>query len=486
MLSSRWSETLRDSSKSIFLVFVFGMAMLCFGIYLLILDSRVFDFQLLSLSFFLFLIISYVIYNEKNIISPLVFFSILFYGYVFSGLYFSRYSNIERAKFFSLYGNFSTEDIKSSLFVVIIGYIFFVAGYMLTSTEKFCLMRVNTISFKYDSKFIKRVLIYLFLISFCYWIYISFRLAGGPVDLLSNMGVYLLLLEGSGVSTAPYLVAYAATSLIFLLYLKNNLKIPIYVKLMIGMGFLMNASTARLAGTVVYLLSFPLMHALHYKYKIGLRVFFVSLIGAFVLVALYFYRYNSNLKYLGMTIDSDFIDVFGEHFFGMTNVGDLQSVAFSWLYVKDIGYLYGESFFDIIILWATKFSLVNVEEISIGVRLRDLYFSHVETGAPAPGVISEMIMNFGWAGVTIGMMLLGGFIRVFSNALKVNKGFMGLYIHAHFLLFLLLLAKVDSTHLNALIWAVLPVVFLVIILKVLQKFKHVIYLVGLSLRGLGK
>lgn len=486
MLISHWGESLRDSSKSILLVFVLSMVMFCFGICLLILDSHTFDFQLLSLSFFLFLTISYVIHNEKNIISPLVFFSILFYGYVFSGLYFSRYLNIEHAKFFSFYGNFSTDDIKSSLFVVIVGYISFVMGYRLVSTWKFGLMRIDIVPLKYDSKFIKRILIVLFLISFCYWINISFRLADGPIDLLSNMGIYLLLLEGSGLSTAPYLIAYAATSLIFLFYLKSNLKIPIYVKLMIGIGFLMNASTARLAGAVVYLLSFPLMHALHYKYKIGLRVIFVSLIGAFMLTALYFYRYNSNLKYLGMTIEGDYIDVFGEHFFGMTNVGDLQSVAFSWLYVKDIGYLYGESFFDIILLWVTKFSLVNVEEISIGVRLRDLYFSHVETGAPAPGVISEMIMNFGWAGVTIGMMLLGGFIRVFSNTLKVNKGFMGLYIHAHFLFFLLLLAKVDSTHLNALIWAVLPVVFLVFILKVLQKFKDVICLVGLSLRGLGK
>lgn len=477
---------MRYSSKSILLVFVFGMVMLCFAIYLLILDSQIFDFQLLSLSLFLFLTISYVIYSEKNIISPLVFFSMLFYGYVFSGLYFSRYLNIEQAKLFNFYGNFSTEDIKNSLFVVIVGYIFFVAGYKLVSNWRFGLMKINIVSFKYDSKFIKKFLIVLFLISFCYWIYISFRLSGGPIDLLSNMGIYLLLLEGSGVSTAPYLIAYAATSLIFLLYLKNNLKIPIYVKLMIGIGFLMNASTARLAGSVVYLLSFPLMHALHYKYKIGLKIIFICLISAFVLAALYFYRYNSNLKYLGMTIEGDFIDVFGEHFFGMTNVGDLQSIAYSWLYAKDFGYLIGESFFDIFLIWANKFSVVSIEEVSIGVRLRDSYFSHVETGAPAPGIISEMIMNFGWAGVTIGMMFLGGFVRVVSNTLKVDKSFFSIYINAHFLFFLLLLSKVDSTHLNALIWAVLPVVFLIFILKVLQKFKNVIYLVGLSLRGLGK
>jgi hypothetical protein len=471
------SKSLSNKLKSIFLICISSVTALCFSAFLLFLDSQLFDFKILSLSLFLFLILGCVILSEENFFSPLVFFSIIFYGYVFSGLYFSRYLNIDQAKFFSFHGNFSTDDIKDSLLVVIIGYIFFVLGYRLIPGWRFGWMRFDIILFEHDLNFIKRSLIILFLFSFSYWIYVSFRLVGGPIDLLSNMGIYLLLLEGSGVSTAPYLIAYAATSLIFLLYLKGNLKIPIYLKIIIGISFLMNVSTARLAGSVVYLLSFPLMHALHYQYKVGLKFILFLLLGSFVLVILYFYRYYSNLKYLGSAIEGDFSDIFGEHFFGMTNVGDLQSIAFSWQYIKDIGYLYGESFFDIFLLWAFKFSIVNVEEISIGVRLRELYFSHVETGAPAPGVISEMIMNFGWSGVTLGMMLLGAFVRIFSNSLKVGHSYLNLYIYTHFLFFLLLLAKVDSTHLSALIWAALPVVFLIVMLNGVVKLKNFIYLV---------
>lgn len=452
-------------SKPFILLSTFGIVALSFCAAIFILDWRLFDFQILALSFLFFLIISCAILSEKDIFSPVVFFSILFYGYAFSGLYFSRYTNIDHAKFFVYYGSFSTDDIKASLITVIVGYVFFIFGYKLTPGFRFGSTWFGFARFEYNSVFFVKTLIIFYILSFSYWIYVSFLLANGPFDLLSNVGIYLLLLEGSGVSTAPYLVAYAATSLIFLLYLKKGLRIPVYVKAMIMVGFLMNVSTARLAGSVVYLLSFPLMYALHAKYRIGVKSIFYFVLAMFVLGALYFYRYNSNLKYLGLTIEGDFLDILGEHFFGMTNVGDLQSIVFSWQYIKDVGYLYGESFFDIFALWAAKFSLSSIEEVSIGVRLRDYYFSHVDTGAPAPGIISEMIMNFGFIGVTLGMMTLGVLIHLFANIFRSDRGVVSLYIYAHYLLFLLLLAKVDSTHLNALIWSVFPVLVLVFVLN---------------------
>lgn len=454
-----------DKLKFYIITPIFLLGILIFIAAFFLADEYLFNKDVLLISFVLFLILSCVFLLEKNLYSPLIFFSLLFFGYVFSGIYFSKYENIEYAKFFQLNKLFSTEDIGRAMLVVTLGYVSFLVGYKINFNRKNKGFVFEAEVLGNESNLVKYVLISLFSLSFFYWLYVSYVLAGGPFELLSNIGIYLLLLEGSNISTAPYLVAYASTSVIFLMKLKKNKRIPFYLIAMIVVGFVMNISTARLAGSIVYLLSFLLMFALHYNKRVDYNVFFTLICSLLTLAGFYFYRYYSNLNYLGLDIDGDFFNVIGEHFFGMTNIGDLQSIAFAGQYVKDFGYLYGESFFDLLVLWVGKFSFVKVDEISIGVRLRDSYFFNIETGAPAPGIISEMVMNYGLFGVTLGMSFLGFAVRLFGELMKPRESVINLYIYTHFLLFLLLLAKVDSTHLSALIWAIFPVFILIFLLS---------------------
>jgi hypothetical protein len=166
-----------------------------------------------------------------------------------------------------------------------------------------------------------------------------------------------------------------------------------------------------------------------------------------------------------MEMEGDWFELVGEHFFGMTNVGDLQSVTFANQYVKDLDYLYGSSFSDFLMSWAGKLTVLEVENTSIGIRLRDYYFSHVETGAPAPGIISEMIMNFGYLGLTVVMFIFGILTRLISKSIDYRLSILNLYVYTNFLLFILLLTKVDSTHLNSFLWSVMPFFVLVFLLK---------------------
>jgi len=450
---------MRKSSIYLFAFFIFWFALS--SLYVLInINSQLFDIEMITLSMFFFFVLTFIIVNEKEKSTPLVFFSLLFYGYIFSGLYFSYYENIHTAKFFNFSGNFTTHDMTISLFQVIMGYLFFVIGYKISARLKVKKINFEIQGIDFTSNVLKAFLMVLFLMSFFYWIYVSFRLAGGPIELLLNMGIYTHLLADNYISTAPYLLAYMTISFLFLIYLKNQKRIPFYLILMILASFIMYVSTGRLSGSVFYLLSFPLMYAIYYRKRLNMKILTYLIFFVFFLGFLYFYRFYSNLAYLGMEMESDLLKLIGEHFFGMTNFGDLQSISFASQYTQDVGYLYGSSFTDFSIIWIEKISGVNIEPTSIGLRLREYYFSNVPTGAPAPGIISEMIINFGYFGITIGMLLFGILIRVIFKQIDPKTSMFNLYFYTHFLLFLLLLAKVDSSHINTLIWATIPFFFL--------------------------
>ena len=452
----------------LFFAFIFMFALLSFTTFLLI-DIRLYDFEMILLSFFFFFFLTYVILSSKNKFTPLVFFSFLFYGYVLSGLYFSFIENIHVAKFFNFSGNFDTKDMKISLYQVICGYLFFVFGYSISRNIKVKNINFEIRGLNFNSKILKNILIWLFLISFFYWIYVSFRLAGGPIELLSNMGIYRLLLKTNYISTAPYLLAYIATSLLFLIYLHNNNRIPFYLIGMIFISFIMKVSTGRLSGAVFLLMSFPLMYIIHYQYKVTLKVLFYVVLFILLLGCLYFYRFYSNLSYLGLEIETDLIKLIGEHFFGKTNFGDLQSITFADQYTKDVGFLYGNSFTDFMRLWINKLTGLNLEITSIGLRLREYYFSHVSTGAPAPGSISEMIINFGYFGITIVIFLFGVLTRIISKSINPKRNVFNLYVYTSFLLFIMLLAKVDSSLARSLMWSIIPLFSITVILSILGR-----------------
>lgn len=394
--------------NSLYLLFfcIFFFILISWFVFLNI-NNQEFDIEIIIVSIFFFIFLTFILINEKHKFTPIIFFSLLFYGYVFSGLYFSCYQNIHTAKFFNFHGNFTTEDIKESLYKVVCGYMFFVLGYKLSNRIKIKKVNLEIKNINYKSKKLEYILVILFLISFFYWIFVSYRITDGPISLLANIGIYELLLYKNYISTAPYILAYVSTSFLFLIYLQNKRKISLFVIFMIFSSFIMYVSTARLSGAVFYLISFPLMYAIYFQFKVNLKILLCLSLFVIFLGFLYFFRFYSNLSYLGIEMDSNILGLIGEHFFGMTNFGDLQSITFANQYTKDYGYLFGLSFLDFSYFWISKIFWIDLEVTSIGIRLTNSYFYHVDSGSPAPGIISEMIMNFGYIGLTIIMFLIG-------------------------------------------------------------------------------
>ncbi len=111
--------TIRKSSIYLMAFCIFGFAFSSLLVFIN-LNEQIFDMEMIILSILFFFILTFTIVNEKEKLTPLVFFSLLFYGYIFSGFYFSYYENIYTAKFFNFSGNFTTQDMKVSLFQVVL------------------------------------------------------------------------------------------------------------------------------------------------------------------------------------------------------------------------------------------------------------------------------------------------------------------------------------------------------------------------------
>jgi oligosaccharide repeat unit polymerase len=443
-------------------------------LFIFAIDLDKIDLELFSLSIFFFLLITTVYIAEKDKYSPIMFFSILFYGYSFSGLYFSFYSNFHNARFFHYVSNdFSTYDFKIALTSVICGYIMFLIGYYFALRIKVQSLNLDIKMLKLDSNSIRLMLYCLFLISFLYWINLSFTLASGPFDLLMNIGNYGTLQENNPTSTLPYHLAYLASSLLFLGYLDKN-KIPFYIKMIILLTFIILISKARLAGAVVYFASFFVIYIIYNKIKINYKIVMYVMLFFIILGSLFMARLYSNMAYIGKTIDMDIFELMGIHLFGRTNLGDLQSIVFTYEYITKEGYLLGESFLDFTTFWINKIFLLELNQTTVGNRLKDVFFNHV-SGAPAPGIVSEVIMNFGILGLSLGMAFIGFIIAMFYKVFNPYISLLNLFIYVKFLFVVMLLAKVDSAVIDDLIWAALPIysfIFIVVFFKLIAKVNY--------------
>jgi len=466
----KWNlKGMENFNKRIFFVLLLNLLLILCYVFLLTYFKTVnFNIILFSYSFFLLGILITVLVLIKNIFSPVFFFSILFLGYPFCGIYFSFYTNINNAIYFTMlnlpYPNF---EFNSAMLSVIFGYIFFIFGYYSINKIKFKVINFDLQRINIESNHIKNFSVLIFIIGFLYWIFISFKIANGPLDLLSKMGIFASILN-KNISTTPYLFSYIGSSLLFLSVLKINKKIPLYVILIIFVSFLMQLSRARLAGSILFLVSFFLMFILYQKKKISLLKI-TAYLGIFIIVLglLYMYRFYSNMSYINKEISSNYFELLGNLFFGRTNVGDMQSIAITYHYISEKGILMGRTFFDFLRFWIDKLIPSNVDILSVGIRLKKEYFPLI-SGAPAPGIISEMIMNFGIIGITLGMYILGMFLNFIGKLIQPDISKLNLYIYVKFLLFVFILQKVDSTSIQRLIWDIIPVFIILLFFYVFQ------------------
>ena len=451
------------------LLFFFVAALFVIGLCIYLSPSL--NIKLVFPSLLLFILVSLVISFSKNFFSPTVFFSVLFFGYSFSGIYFSFDANIENAIYYQS-SPFDIDDMVISIYTILLGYLFFVTGgYLatLSSSSKFYQSVENKKSGLFTKPGIK-FLFFLFCTGFSYWLYNSFVMADGPFDLLSKIGVYHTLLEMHSISTTPYIITYGSLYLLFINHLQCQKKISTFLMLMIFLAFLMRLSTGRLTGSILFLASFPLIYVIVNNYRVRVKHLIYGVFLLLFLLLLYFYRYYSNLSYIGLSVSENPIVVLGKLLFGRTNIGDLQSITFAYKYIENSDLLYGRSFLDFSIFWLNKLTPFEFSMMSTGIRLKNKFFSAVgdSSSVPAPGIISEMIMNFGSVGVYAGMLILGYLLSKIGFIILRMRGILCMFVYTMYLLFLFILPKVDSTSVQGFIWNLVPVFVIFISMRILK------------------
>ncbi len=431
------------------------------------LDSNEYNLELFTMSIFLFnYIIFIVLLNLKNLFSIKIFFSFLYFGFSLSGFYFSYYPNLSNARFILESGiNFDINDINITYLLILIGYVSFIYGTNIVNNLKTKNLNISSKILTNSYLFITNISYLLFSIGLIYWLYLSYFLVGGPIELLLNLGTYETLYK-TQISTLPYNFTYTGVYLLFLTQLQNN-RLKKFTLLLILISFIMILTKARLINSILYLVSFIMIYLIYYQINIKIKYTFYIVAVFLFLIALYFLRYYSNLLYNNIELDSNLVDLGLYLLIGRGNIGDFQSIILAQDYIDKNNLLLGSSFLDFFRFWIDKIPGISLDMTSTGIRIKEYYFSSM-IGAPAPSILSELILNFGIIGVVFGMVVLGILLNILSKIILANRGIINIFIYVKFLLFVFLLPKVDSTAISTFIMGILPLIIMIFFLNKLQ------------------
>lgn len=417
---------------------------------------------LFSLSLFLlYLIITFCFYAEGGeAFSPLLWFSAMYSGYFLGGVYFS-FDTIHLGKFFELSGIPSTKIdyyiIMAQLYTIV-SYIMFAVGYCMDDKKQVIAPIYYDVNLQY-----KRAAMFVglpfILIGFVFWLYTTYLLAGGPVDMFLNFSSFKYLLEDNPISTLPYHFYFIGSYLLFFhIITSTNKRIhKILMFLIVFIGLLIQLSKGRITASLSYASSFMVIYYFVYHNSINLRKWFIYLSGVIVAgLALLMLRVSSAYYYIGkddplsaLSSASEMLDVFFEILIGWGNVTDIQQLVLIFNAWDIFNPIFGLSYFD----WLKN--AFGSQPISVGMRVLNLYFPD-KVGGPTPGAIGEAYVNFSIF-APIYMLFVGfGFSRLYRYT-KSSGDILTIYMYAICLVTLIFLyAKVDSSLILGFFWAALP------------------------------
>lgn len=468
-------------SKSRFMIYMGLLFIACFVLifYLpYINDNYQISFILVSI---LFLLITGFFILKKNIVlfDPMVIFSAYYYTVVISGTYLI-FTNFETSVVFA---NTSISPHILKLFNYSLFY--FIVGYLSTLIGYFCFIRKNKeirIAFENKSQipdFILNLLITAFLlIGIINFVYMVFVLAGGNVFLyMKNIAVHKYEITESGASTLGYWFAFVAMYLWFFKLLRNR-KISLMFLIFLVITGVIKASTGRILQTLVYISSFVVIYYYFDKTK-HKKIKNIRYISSFLLfgilgVGIYFSRILSSLsasnKLSGYIKDIFFTDFLGNLGFFAVDKGNtphipiLMQIIDRW--ADDIGFLYGQSLLKPFIAILPSSIRPETTGYSLGLTIKETWYSGILSGGLPPTGVGEMYANFGILGPFIGMFMFGAFCAWLYNLMLRTGSYWVLVVYSQILIgFILIYAKGEFNNLS--LWYVLPIAFTVILIKYL-------------------
>ena len=434
----------------------------------------------------LYLIVSFCLFAKSGeLFSPLVWFSAMYGGYVIGGIYFS-FDTINLGKFFALSG---IPVSKIDFYIVIaqiytvICYIMFATGYYLgDKKQNFCPIRYQNNKRYRPGLFLIGPL--FLLTGFSYWLYTTYVLAGGPIEMFKSFSSFIYLLEENPISTLPYHFYFIGSYFLFFYTIFHTKRFPkVFVIIVLG-GLLMLLSKGRITSALTYALSFMVMYYFVYHDSISIKKWLIYFCGVVACGLVFlFLRVSSAYYYIGkddpLRALSGFyqiLEVFLEVLIGWGNVTDIQQLVLTFNVWSIWHPLLGISYFDWLInLFANTF---GYEPVTMGMRILKIYFPD-KVGGPTPGAIGEAYANFSLMAPVFMLFVGFGFSKAYSYV-KKSGDILTVFLYANFLVtFVFLYAKVDSSLILGFLWAALPTVFALLCvntvardLRILQRDKN--------------
>jgi len=416
---------------------------------------------------------------------------ILFEGFsLFSFYYFTLLipaiylyvSNFEKSVFIN-YTTFSQpldELFLWSLIYYIVGYIFAYFGFKIFKKNE--MISIDLHNDGVSKKVLNIIIIAFSIIGLLNFIYnIIFFSGGNLFDYITNVSVRALMFNEEGGTQAGYLFAYMAAYMWVYKILKYHTKYRLFLLYLI-ITILMKATTGRIFGTLLYMLSFfaifyfvniKIQRKKHFKYfgYFGLMFLFG--------VLFYFFRITSSLAYNDMLttdwigtiiefMNIDYLMYYAVDKGNTPNIALFMKIIDSW--ANDVGYLYGESLFTWIYSLLPR--SMRPEDYQISAMASNIWYSHVPSnvqgGNLPPTGIGEMYANFGILGPFLGMFIFGSIVAFFYNLLLKFNNFWYLVVYVNISLgFFMIYAKGEFDNFS--LWFIIPTLMTYLLLIFLTK-----------------
>lgn len=439
---------------------LFISALLLLTVFTIYFEVHATSHYLSLLSFILLIIIGFSVLflNNNELVSPLSFFSAMYFGYVIGGYYYSQ-SNGYFGKFIG-FVNLSVIESERYLIIAlifsIVCYVFFVLGYCINNTKKVPLFDVKQSSFTLFLKDYYLLLsIPLLAIGLIYWVWVSNTIADGILDSLILFQVFPHLIEEHKISTAPYLLYYSGVYVWLLGMVLSNKKVSSAFLIASFIGFVISLSTARITISVTYILAQLVFYYLVcFESRRRVLIIIISLIVCAFVV--FFLRELSNYYYLHNDIQGSNFDAF-RSIVGGGNVTDLQQLVIIFYSFDYNNVLLGETYLD----WLRNSIgvLLGMEPSSVGLIVSKKYVPS-SSGAPTPGAIGEAYANFSLA-APIFMFYVGYIFSYLHRVVLRSSNIFMLFAYSTFLVcFVFMYPKVDSTMITNFFWGSVPTLIL--------------------------
>ncbi len=406
-----------------------------------------------------------LLFVKYDFFSPLPVFSIMFFGYVLGGLYYS-FSLSSFGKFIDFTALSAEQTVglmEWGLIYATACFVFFSLGYILSQhfvkyEYVFTPPSVQKGFMHFYAQYYLVLVVPLLFMGCSYWLYVAKATAGSVWTLVVFFQAFPHMVEDAGVSTLPYQFYYAGIYLWLLGIQVSQKKVGFVFVLFSLLGCLICLTTGRIMLSLTYLMAQVFFIALannHLKKK--MFVLFSSIMGLGFVI--YFLRILSNYLFIGMDaelFENGIVKDFLFRVVGSGNVADLQQLAIIFYGFDVNNVMLGSTYLDTI-----RNSLgvyFGLQPSSVGLILKDMYFPET-SGPPTPGAIGEAYANFN--AVAVLFMFFVGFalFQVHSYVLRTGN-YILLFIYSMFLVrFVFMYAKVDSTMMANFLWGVTPMLF---------------------------